>query len=253
MFSRLKFDFVILFLAALALSGVEGCNSAPPSLTVSAASNLQPAFTELGALFEKQSGTRVSFNFGATGSLAQQIAQGAPVDLFAAADRATVDDLAQRGFISSDSVQVYARGRIVIYVRTDSSLQIQSVGDLSNPAIQRIAIANPSRAPYGVAAREALQSVGVWNALESKIILTENIQQSLQYADTGSVDVAVTALSLAIGSKGKWTLIPSNLHKPIEQALGVVKGSPNERAARAFAAFVMSAEAQAVLKRYGYE
>jgi len=245
MLLRFKFVFVIFWLAA--------CTSAPPALTVSAASNLQPAFTELGTQFEKQTGTRVSFNFGATGSLAQQIAQGAPVDLFAAADRATVDDLAQRGFISNDSVQVYAIGRIVIYARADSSLAIQSLADLSNPRIQRIAIANPARAPYGVAAREALQSAGLWNALEPKIILTETIQQSLQYADTGSVDVAITALSLAMSSKGKWSLIPSNLHKPIEQALGIVKASPNERAARAFAAFVMSAEGQAVLKRYGYE
>jgi len=245
MFSRMKFVFVISWLAA--------CASSPQSLTVSAASNLQPAFTELGTQFEKQSGTRVSFNFGATGSLAQQIAQGAPVDLFAAADRATVDDLAQRGFILSDSVRAYARGRIVIYTRPDSSLQIQSLADLANPRIQRITIANPSRAPYGSAAREALQNAGLWNILESKIILADNIQQTLQYADTGSVDAAIIALSLASGSKGKWTLIPSNLHKPIEQALGVVKGSPNERAARAFAAFVMSTEGQAVMKRYGYE
>lgn len=244
-FLYLEFLLVIFWIAA--------CNSAPPSLTVSAASNLQPAFTELGVLFEKQSGTRVSFNFGATGSLAQQIAQGAPVDLFAAADRATVDDLAQRGFILNDSVEVYVIGRIAIYTRADRSLPIQSMADLSNPAVQRIAIANPARAPYGVAAREALQNTGLWNALEAKIILADNIQQTQQYADTGSVDVAITALSLASGSKGKWSLIPSNLHKPIEQALGIVKASANERAARGFAAFVMSAESQAILKQYGYE
>lgn len=245
MLSRLKLTFVIFWLVA--------CSTASPALTVSAASNLQPAFTELGTLFEKSTGTRVSLNFGATGSLAQQIVQGAPVDLFAAADRVTVDDLASRGFILSDSVQVYARGRLVIYTRADSSLPIQSLADLSNSVIQRIAMANPARAPYGVAAREALQNAGMWNTLESKIILADNIQQTQQYADTGSVDVAITALSLASGSKGKWIIIPSNLHKSIEQALGVVKGSPNERAARAFAAFVTSAEGQAVLKKHGYE
>jgi molybdate transport system substrate-binding protein len=235
---------VLIFLCA--------CATAPRSITVSAAANLQPAFTEIGAAFEKQTGTHIVFNFGATGQLGQQIAQGAPVDLFAAADRATVDNLATRGFIISDTIQIYARGQIVLYTRADSTLQLQSTNDLTRPEIRRIAIANPETAPYGAAAREAMQNAGVWSAVQPKIVIAENIQQTQQFADTGNVDVAIIARSLTVGAQGKWTLIPDNLHKPIDQALGVVKGAKNESDARAFAQFVLSAAGRNILEKYGY-
>lgn len=223
-----------------------------PGLIVSAAANLQPALDEIGAQFEKQTGTRVTFNFGSTGQLAQQIVQGAPVDLFAAADRETIDGLAARGFVIPDTVQLYARGQIALYTRSTSPLQLQSLADLARPEVKRVAIANPDRAPYGRAAREVLQNAGVWSAVESKIILAENIQQTQQYAETGNVDAAIIALSLAIGSKGRWVAIPQELYKPIDQALGVVKGTRNEREARAFAAFIVGPVGRAVFIRYGY-
>jgi molybdate transport system substrate-binding protein len=239
-------NFILLVLA------LAGCAAEPRTLTISAASNLQPAFAEIGAAFEKQTGTRVTFNFGATGSLAQQIAQGAPVDLFAAADRVTVDDLAARGFVITDTAQVYARGQIVLYTRTDNTSSLQSLSDLTRPEIKRVAIANPERAPYGAAAHEALQNAGVWAAVEPKLIIAENIQQTQQYADTGNVDAAIVALSLTVGSKGRWVMIPQELYKPIDQALGVVKGAKNEREARAFADFVVSPGGREVLTKFGY-
>jgi len=238
------------WLIALILILLAACAPTPRALTVSAAANLQPAFAEIGAQFERQTGTRVIFNFGATGQLAQQIAQGAPVDLFAAADRATIDDLAARGFIMPDTVQVYARGQIVLYARKDAALP--SLADLARPEIKRIAIANPAIAPYGVAARAALQNAGVWSTVQPKIVIAENIQQTQQYADTGNVDAAIIARSLALDAKGRWSPIPENLYQPIDQALGVVKGAPNERDARAFAAFVTSPSGRAVLSKYGY-
>ncbi len=236
--------------APLLLCALCTCAPTARSLTVSAAANLQPAFTEIGAAFEKQTGTRVMFNFGATGSLAQQIAQGAPVDLFASADRATVDDLVARGFVLADTAQIYARGQIVLYTRGDSALQ--SLSDLTRPEVKRIAIANPERAPYGAAAREALQNAGVWSMVQPKLIIAENIQQTQQYADTGNVDAAITARSLAVNAQGRWIPIPDNLHKPIDQALGIVKGTQNERDARAFVAFVLNAAGRTVLEKYGY-
>jgi molybdate transport system substrate-binding protein len=236
---------------AIGLLGLAACNPEPRALTVSAAANLQAAFTEIGAAFEKQTGTLINFNFGATGSLAQQIAQGAPVDVFAAADRATVDSLAARGFVIPDTIQVYARGQIVLYTRADGPA-FQALADLTRPEIKRVAIANPETAPYGKAAQEALQNAGVWAAVQPKIIIAENIQQTQQYADTGNVDVAIVAHSLAMASKGRWIPIPENLYKPIEQALAVVKGTKNDSAARAFAAFVTGADGRAVLAKYGY-
>lgn len=228
-----------------------GC-SPRPLLTVSAASNLEPAFTEMSRRFEQQTGTPVTLNFGATGTLAQQIAQGAPVDLLASADRSTVDDLAARGLLIADTVQVYARGQIVLYTRADVSVSLQSLADLTRAEIKRIAIANPERAPYGRAAQEALQNLKLWDALQPKIVIAENAQQAQQYADSGNVDAAVIARSLTVGAKGRWTPIPSELHKPIDQALGVVQATQSESAARAFAAFVTGPTGRAVLSRYGY-
>ena len=241
----------LIFLSAI-LTLAAACSAPPQPLTVSAASNLQPAFTELGKQFEKQTSTPVTFNFGATGALAQQIAQGAPVDLFASADRLTVDDLTTRGLLLADTVQVYARGQIVLYTRGDNPIPPQSLPELTRADIKRIAIANPERAPYGHAAQESLQNLNLWNTLQSKIIIAENIQQTQQYADSGNVDAAIIARSLAVGAKGQWTPIPQELYKPIDQALGVVKGTKNERTARAFAAFVTSSAGRAVLIQYGY-
>lgn len=244
--------FVVIAIFILTACAPEPRPSTSSGLTVSAAANLQPALGEIGAQFEQQTGTHVAFNFGSTGQLAQQIVQGASVDLFVAADRSTVDDLAARGLVIPDTLQLYARGQIVLYTRGDSPLQLQALADLARPEVKRVAIAHPDRAPYGFAAREALQNAGVWSAVESKIILAENIQQTQQYADTGNVDAAIVALSLATGSKGRRVAIPQELYKPIDQALGIVKDTRHEREARAFAALIVGPVGRAVFVKYGY-
>jgi molybdate transport system substrate-binding protein len=228
------------------------------TLTVSAAADLSYAFGEIGAAFEAETGHKVVFNFGSTGQLAQQIEQGAPVDLFAAANVSFIDDLAQQGLILPDTVQMYARGRITLWTRADSPLQITQVSDLARTEIARIAIANPDHAPYGVAAREAMQTAGVWEAVQPKLVLGENVRQTLQYAETGNVDAAIVALSLSVpaaasaGQPGRWTLIPEDLHAPIDQALAVIRGTQHESAARAFAAFVNGSQGRPIMRKYGF-
>lgn len=222
------------------------------TITVSAAADLMPAFEELGKRFEKQTGVHVDFNFGSTGQLAQQIEAGAPVDLFAAANIAYVEQLEAKGLIVPGTKALYARGRIVIWTRPDSTLPIETLHDLLNPAIKHIAIANPDHAPYGIAAREAMQSAGVWEAVQDKLVLGENVRDTLRYAETGDVDVAIVALSLAIQGNGRWTLIPQELHKPIDQALAVIKGTKHEPEARAFAEFINSPAGREVMRRYGF-
>jgi len=235
-----------------------GCRPAAGELTVSAAADLTYAFQEIAAQFEAATGQRVAFNFGSTGQLAQQIEQGAPVDLFAAANISFVEDLAARGLVLPDTVQLYARGRIVLWTRADSGLRLERPEDLLRPEVRRIAIANPDHAPYGVAARQALQTAGVWDAVQPKLVLGENVRQTLQYAETGNVDVAIVALSLSVpaaaGSAvaGRWTLIPQELHAPIDQALAVVKGSRREAAARAFAAFINGPQGRPIMRKYGF-
>ena len=219
---------------------------------VSAAADLTPAFQELGTQFEREKGIEVIFNFGSTGQLSQQIEQGAPVDLFAAANVSYVDDLEKRGLILPDTKALYAQGRITLWTRKDSPLNLTRLEDLTQPTVKKLAIANPDHAPYGVAAREALQTVGIWQTIKDKIVFGENIRQTLQYAESGNVDVAIVALSLSIGSEGRYTLIPATLHQPLNQALAVIKGAKNEAAARQFAAYVNSAAGRTVMRKYGF-
>jgi molybdate transport system substrate-binding protein len=233
-------------------TGAVSGGGSPVTLTVSAASDLGPAFREIGGLFEDQTGIKTSFNFGSTGQLAQQIEQGAPVDLFAAADVGRIDALEAKGRIIPDTKKVYALGRITLWTRADSPLRIERVEDLLQPEVLRIAIANPDHAPYGVAARQALQSAGIWDKIQDRLVLAENIQQTLQYAQTGNVDVAIVSLSLSNQGEGRWTLIPSELHQPIVQALAVIEGSAHEREARMFADFITGPRGQEVLRKHQF-
>ncbi len=237
----------------VALRGTEKSGAGEPvTITVSAAADLMPAFEELGKRFEQQTGVQVDFNFGSTGQLAQQIEAGAPVDVFAAANVAYIERLEDKGLIVPGTKALYARGRIVIWTRPDSTLAIETLHDLLNPAVKRIAIANPDHAPYGIAAREAMQSAGVWEAVQGKLVLGENVRDALRYAETGDVDVAIVALSLAIQGTGRWALIPQDLHNPLDQALAVIKGTKHEAEARAFAAFINSEAGREVMRRYGF-
>ncbi len=224
----------------------------PITLTISAAADLTLAFKEIGRLFEEETGTKIIFNFGSTGQLAQQIEQGAPVDLFAAANISFIDELAQKGLIIPETKMLYARGRITLWTRENNPLRIERIEDLTRPDVKRIAIANPIHAPYGIAAREALQSVGIWEMIHPKLILGENVRQALLYAETGNVDVAITALSLSIQSKGHWVLLPQDLHKPIDQALAVIKGTSYEAVARQFATFINGPQGRPVMRKYGF-
>ena len=234
------------------------CRSSPPAeslpvtLTVSAAADLTPAFEELGKLFTNETGIKVTFNFGSTGQLTQQIEQGAPVDLLAAANVSFVEELEQQNLILPDTKTLYAQGRITLWTRSDSSLKLDRIEDLAKPEVRRIAIANPEHAPYGEAARQALESAGIWERVSSRLVFGENISQTLQYAETGNVDAAIVALSLSVNSKGRWVLIPDQLHKPLNQAMAVIRGTRHETEVRRFASFVNSTQGRPVMRKYGF-
>ena len=221
-------------------------------LTVAAASDLTQAFEEIGRKFEASNKTKVVFVFGSTGMLTRQIENGAPMDLFAAANVDYVNQLEQKGLIVPGTKAIYARGRITMWTTADSPLKISTIADLRRPEVKRIAIANPDHAPYGLAAQQALQKAGLWDEVKSKLVYGDNIRQTLQYAETGNVDVALVALSLSQQSKGRWVLIPEELHAPIDQGLAVIKTTKNETAARAFASFITGPRGREVLEKYGF-
>lgn len=222
------------------------------TLTVSAAADLTNAFQEMGKLFEQETGNKVSFNFGSTGQLAQQIERGAPVDLFAAANKSFIEELDKKGLVIPDTKALYARGRITLWTKENSPLNLKQIKDLSKPEVKRIAIANPDHAPYGIAAREAFQSVGIWDAVQPKLVFGENVRQTLQYAESGNVDVAIAALSLSVNKPGRWELIPDNLHKPLDQMLAVIKKTSHESQAREFAKFINGSKGRLLMRKYGF-
>ncbi len=257
---------VMLLLAALLLTGAcsspraPGDQAAPPAspsptrpLTIAAASDLQFAFAEIGKRFEAETGEKVTFTFGSTGSLGQQVENGAPVDLFAGADVKLVDGLREKGFIIAETQKHYAVGRIVVAAGKASGLEVKRLEDLLDPQVKHVAIANPDHAPYGLAAKQAMIKAGIWDEIQPKLVLGENIRQALQFVQTGNAEAGVIALSIAEVPEISYTLIDDALHAPIIQALGVIKGSPREQEARAFATFVMGPEGQAIMQKYGFQ
>ncbi len=242
-----------LFLTLLFLIAVD-CRNRPSSsnqITVAAAADLAPAFEELGQVFERQHAIKVIFSFGSSGILAKQIENGAPMDIFASANTEYVDDLDRKGFIAQGTKAIYARGRITLWTIKDSALKIERIQDLVQPEVKRIAIANPEHAPYGTIAREALQRAGIWQTVQPRVIFGENVRQTLQYAQTGNADVAIVALSLSVQSDGRWVLVPQELHKPLDQELGVIQGSKQEQSAREFASFINSDPGREIMRKYG--
>jgi molybdate transport system substrate-binding protein len=237
--------------AALALTGCKKAPSAVEPLKVAAAADLAFAYREIGALYEKSSGQPVTFSFGATGMLERQIAEGAPFDAFATASASFADDAVASGACLADSRTPFATGRIVLFSATDASPPPR-LADLTDPRIAKIAIANPEHAPYGRAARQALQRAGLWDKIAGKIVYGENVQQAMQFAQSGNAEVAVVALALAITTPGQWTPIPAELHDRIDQVLvACTHGVAGATAGRRFIAFVNSPPGQAVLRRYG--
>lgn len=221
-------------------------------IMVSAASDLTRAFKEMGEMYEKETGYKVLFNFGSSGILAQQIEGGAPVDLFASASRSYIDKLDKKGLVIPETKRAYAVGRIALAVPKGSA-KLDSLKELLRPEIKKIAIANPAHAPYGMAAKEAMEKAGIWDKVKDRIVYGENIRQTMQYVETGNVDAAIVALALCIGSDINYVLIPQELHLPIEQSMAVIKGSRNEKAAGGLADYISGPKGRAIMERYGFK
>jgi molybdate transport system substrate-binding protein len=221
-------------------------------LVVAAAANLTDAFAEMGSRFTSKTGIRVVFSFGATAELAKQIENGAPFDVFAAADTEHVDSLDRAGLLTPGSRALYARGRLVMWLPAGSILKAGRVEDITAKQFDRIAIPKPDVAPYGLAAVESLQRLGVWNTIESRVVYAQNVSQAKQYAATGNAEVAFIPLALVKPGEGSYIEVNENFHRPIDQALGVIQSSTKQEEARQFVSFVLSQEGQELLSNKGY-
>jgi molybdate transport system substrate-binding protein len=241
--------------------GSLGCHRAPPAETttvkVAAAADLAFAFPDIAILYEKTTGEKVVFSFGSTGLLERQIAEGAPFDAFASASASFADDAVKSGACLADSKASYATGRIVILAGSGAAKAPTALADLTDAAITKIAIANPEHAPYGRAAKQALERAGIWEQISPKIVYGENVQQTLQFAQSGNADAAIVALSLVTvlpeDGGARWTPIPDDLHERIDQVLvACAHGAAGPDAGRRFIAFVNSEAGRNILRRYGF-
>ncbi len=222
------------------------------SLTIAASANMSDALEEMKSAFAAKHRVKIVSSFGATGSLAQQIRHGAPFDLFVSADVGTAQKLLNEGLLLSGTVKVYARGQLVLWTEESSGIRLDSLADVLQPGVERIAIAHPETAPYGRAAVEALKAAGLWERVKNKIIYAENVNQAQQYAATRNADVAFIPLALAHRAPGRFVRVDHKLHAPIDQALGIVRDSPHQVEAKEFAEFLLGEQGRVILKKFGY-
>ncbi len=226
------------------------------TLRIAAAADLQFVLPDLASQYKKQTGAKVAITYGSSGNFFAQIQNGAPFDLFLSADLDYPKKLTQAGLAESDSLQIYAAGRLALWLPPNSPLDPNGgLKTLLDPRIQKIAIANPEHAPYGRAAVAALQNAGLYDQLKPKLVFGENISQAAQFVQSGSAQAGLIALSLALSpamKNGKRWDIPLDSYPSMEQAVVILKSSPNKQAALSFLAFLKSPQSRATFDRYGY-
>ncbi len=225
-------------------------------ITVSAAASLQSAFRDIGKLYESRTSARVNFNFGASGALQKQIESGAPVDIFASAGRPQMDALATQGLILPETRRDFARNTLVLVVPADRAPGITSFPDLVSAKVTRLAVGNPKTVPAGQYAQQSLIRLSLWQQLQPRLILAEDVRQVLDYVARGEVDAGIFYSSDVRTDENRVRFVasaPVDSHDPILYPLAVVRASSRLDAARAFAETVMSEKGQGILEKHGFK
>lgn len=243
--------FCILLFGALAWVSPAGAKEA---ILVSAAASLTDVLKETGELYNNRSANRVSFSFGSSSTLARQIDEGAPVDVFFSADLAKMEELKEKGRIESNSQVNLLSNTLVIVIWRDSSVLVRGPRDLLKGEIKRIAIAEPSSVPAGIYARRYLEGEGIWDAVRRKIIPVLDVRAALAAVESGNADVGlVYRTDAAVSEKVKVAFeVPIEKSPKIVYPVAVVRESKKKAAAREFVEFLQTREAKEIFKRYGF-
>jgi len=227
-------------------------------ITVAAAADLQFAMQDIATRFQKETGKTVKLTYGSSGNFFQQIQNGAPFDIFFSANLDYAKKLDAAGLTEPGSYYQYAKGKIVIWVPKESKLDLTpGMKAFLDPSVKKIAVANPQHAPYGQAAVAAMQSQNVYEKVKDRFVLGENISQTASFVVSGSADVGIVALSLALSpnmkDKGRYVEVPADEYPPIEQACVILGSSKNKETARQFMAFIKTSAIADVLRSYGFD
>lgn len=227
-------------------------------ITIGAAADLSSALAELTRDYQKQTGTKVRLSFGSSGNLTQQIKNGAPFDLFFSADEDYPRQLIEAGLAERDSLYRYALGRLVLWIPTSSSLDLerQGMNVLLDSSVKKIAIANPQHAPYGRAAVAALRRFQLYEKVADRLVLGENVSQAAQFVESGNAQAGLIALSQALAAalkgKGRYWQVPTDAYPELDQAVVMISRSPPKKEAAAFLGYLKTSAAQATLRRHGF-
>jgi molybdate transport system substrate-binding protein len=231
----------------------------PTTITVAAASDLRFALDEVIDTYRsRQADVDVVPTYGSSGNFYAQIENGAPFDIYFSADIDYPRRLESAGLAEAESTRLYTVGRIVVWVRNASPIDVEGLGmgALTDPDVRTISIANPEHAPYGRAAVAAMRTYGIYDVVEPRLVLGENVSQAAQFVESGAADIGIIAYSLAlaptIASEGRFSLIPDDLHPAIEQGVVVLDRAADPTAAARFLDFVLGPDGRAILERYGF-
>jgi molybdate transport system substrate-binding protein len=215
------------------------------TLKIAAAADLQPVLPALIDQFEKQTHKKVEASYASSATLATQILNGGPFGLFLSADLSFPQKVIAAGLGDSAEPVPYARGTLVLWARNDSPVQPLSMDSLRNPSLKTVAVANPDHAPYGRAAKAAIEKLGLADTLQGKLVVAENIAQTAQYADSGNAQVGFLSLTSALTprltSDGKYVVVPADSYPPLLQGAVVIKHAPGSEEAHQFLDFLLSA------------
>jgi molybdate transport system substrate-binding protein len=227
-------------------------------ITVAAAADLQFVMQDVAARFEKETGIKVKLSYGSSGNFFAQLENGAPFDMFFSANVDYPKRLESDGFADPGSYYEYAVGRIVLWGRKDSQVDVSSgMQALLDPRVKKIAVANPQHAPYGQAAVAALKAERIYDKVAEKLVLGENISQTASFVVSGAADAGIVALSLAIAptmkNKGRYVEIAASEYPPLRQACVILKASQNKEPARRFLQFLQSAATAEAFRHYGFQ
>jgi molybdate transport system substrate-binding protein len=238
-------------LLSLAVLGTGAIAQAPP-IRVAAASDLKFVLSELATRFERETGLKPAITYGSSGNLARQLAQGLPMDVFLSADEALIERLHKAGW-ARDAGVVYARGRLAWAVPKESKALLDADLNGLRGYTGKLAIANPEHAPYGRAARAALQSAGLWQQVQSQLVLGENVSQVMQFVSTGAAPAAIVALSLAsapeLAARIRYAALNPALHPPIIQRMTLHRAAPP--AAWKFYEYLQTPASKQLFERHG--
>ncbi len=237
--------------ALIALAGLSAAPADAGQTSVAVAANFTEPAKEIAARFRQATGHEAVLVFGASGQFYTQITQDAPFQIFLSADDKRPKDAVDAGLAVGDSRFTYAIGKLVLWSRSLDLAKGDAV--LKSNAFAKLAIANPTAAPYGAAAVETLKALGVFAAIEPKIVQGNSIAQAFQFIDTGNAEIGFVALSQLAGvTTGSRWLVPQALYQPIRQDAVLLKKGATDEASKAFVAFLKGAEARAVIQKFGY-